>query len=97
MSTPVVRKISDTIIDFGEPLIGQLDADQPLETVRRTFEIVIMVWNALAMPRWGQPLYFTDLQERLRDPLMPAPMVEAMQELSLIDDVALGRRKCRRL
>jgi hypothetical protein len=84
MSTPVVRKISDTIIDFGEPLIEQLEADQPFETVRRTFEIVIMVWNAhvMAMPRWGQPRYLTDLQERLRDPEMPAPMVEAFKELS---------------
>ena len=53
MPVPAPRKISETIIDFGEPLMGQLDADQPCEVMRSTFEIVIMVWNAhvMAMPR----------------------------------------------
>ncbi len=84
MPVPVLRKICETIIDFWEPLIGQLDADQPCEVVRSTLEIVIMVWNAhvMAMPRWGQPRFLVDLQQRLRDPQMTAPMVEALRELS---------------
>jgi hypothetical protein len=75
MPMPALRKISETIIEFGEPLINQLDADQPEEVVRSTFEIVITVWNAhvMAMPRWEQPRFIVDLQERLRDPQMTAP------------------------
>ena len=51
------RKISETIIDFGAPLIFDLDKNQPIEIVRATFTIVIMVWNAhvMAMPVWGKP------------------------------------------
>lgn len=84
MSVPAVRKISETIVDFGEPLIRQLDADQPHEVVRQSFEFVILVWNAyvMAMPRWGQPSWLADLHQRLQDPQMPAPMVQAFRELS---------------
>ncbi|MEO8836195.1 MAG: hypothetical protein ABI364_05610 [Caldimonas sp.] len=83
MSTPV-RKISETILDFGEPRLGQLDAALPPEVVESTFEIVITVWNAyvMAMPRWGQPRFLTDLYQRMRDPQMPSEMVEALRTLS---------------
>jgi len=55
MSAPPVRKISETILDFGEPVLSQLDAAMPLEVVQSTFQIVITVWNAhvMATPRWG--------------------------------------------
>ena len=38
MAVPAVRKISETIVEFGDALIHQLDADQPYEVVRSTFE-----------------------------------------------------------
>ena len=84
MAVPAVRKISETIVDFGDPLIQQLDSDQPYEVVRSTFEIVITVWNAhvMAMPRWGQPRVLSDLQRHLDDPDVPAPMVDAFKNLS---------------
>ena len=69
MSAPPVRKISETILDFGEPLLSQLDAALPLDMIQSTFQIVITVWNAhvIAMPRWGQPRFLADLHERMRD------------------------------
>ena len=84
MTLPTVRKISETIVDFGEPLIHQLDTAQPYEVVRSTFEIVVLVWNAhvMAMPRWGQPRHLAELHARLQDPQLPAPMVEAFKALT---------------
>jgi hypothetical protein len=84
MTLPAVRKISETIADFGEPLIHQLDPDQPYEVVRSTFELVILVWNAhvMALPRWGQPRHLAELHARLQDPQLPAPMVEVFKALS---------------
>ena len=83
MAVPAVRKMSETIVEFGDALIHQLDPDQPYEVVRSTFETVILVWNAhvMALPRWGQPRFLADLHKRLQDPQMPAPMVEALKEL----------------
>src|SRR2546427_6654867 len=84
MSAPPVRKICETILDFGEPLLSQLDAALPLDMIQSTFQIVISVWNAhvIAMPRWGQPRFLADLHERMRDPQMPPEMVEACRTLS---------------
>ena len=84
MTVPAVRKFSETIVDFGNPLIRQLDADQPYETVHSTFEVVILIWNAhvMAMPRWGKPRFLADLHQRLLDPQTPAPFAQAFELLS---------------
>jgi len=84
MLAPPVRKISETILDFGEPVLCQLDSALPLDVVQTAFKIVITVWNAhvLATPRWGQPQALADLHERMRDPQMPPDMVDAMRALS---------------
>ena len=84
MAVPAVRKISETIVEFGADLIQQLDPDQPHEIVRATFETVILVWNAhvMAMPRWGQPRFLAELHQRLQDPQTPAPMARAVTALS---------------
>ena len=78
MATPVVRKISDTIMAFGEPLISQIDIEQPEERVHGVFEHIIGIWNAsvMATPRWGQPHFLVDLQDRLRDPQLSAEVGE---------------------
>jgi hypothetical protein len=84
MAVPPVRKISETIIDFGEPLFQQFLADEPYEGIRSTFEIVILIWNAhvMAMPRWGQPRFLADLQTRAEDPQMPVQFAKAFELLS---------------
>jgi hypothetical protein len=84
MAVPAVRKISETIVEFGDALIQQLDPDQPVEVIRSTFETIILVWNAhvMAMPRWGQPRFLAELHQRLQDAQMPAPTVEAVKALS---------------
>jgi hypothetical protein len=84
MLAPPLRKISETILEFGEPVLDQLDADQSFDVARSTLEIVILVWNAhvMAMPRWGQPRFLADLHVRLSDPSMPAEMGDAFRMLS---------------
>jgi hypothetical protein len=84
MSAPHVRKISETVLDFGEPILCQLDPSLPLDAVQTAFKLVITVWNAhvLAMPRWGQPKALADLHERMSDPQMPPGMVDAIRVLS---------------
>ncbi|MCW5657107.1 MAG: hypothetical protein KIT60_05355 [Burkholderiaceae bacterium] len=79
-----MRKISETILDFGEPLLSQLDAVLPLAVVQSTFKVVITVWNAhgMATPRWAQPQFLADLNERMCDPEMPPEMVQAFRTLS---------------
>jgi hypothetical protein len=84
MPAPPVRKISETILDFGEPLVSQLEADAPRELWESTLEIVITVWNAhvTAMPRWGQPQFLADLHARLSGPDALPELVDAVRTLS---------------
>ena len=46
------RKISETIIDFGAPLLEQLHGRETPDVVQATFSLVVTVWNAhvMAMP-----------------------------------------------
>lgn len=78
------RKISETIIDFGAPLVGQLNGSESLDVVHATFNLVITVWNAhvMAMPVWGQPHLLEQLDAILRAPATPPQMIEACHALA---------------
>ncbi|MDA8094637.1 MAG: hypothetical protein M0T84_12170 [Betaproteobacteria bacterium] len=60
-------KISATILDFGEPLLSQLDEEAPLEVMRAAIQFVIGVWNGhvLAMPCWRQPEFLEQMKTLL--------------------------------
>lgn len=77
------RKISATIIDFGTPLLEQLDAEQPLTVVRAAFDIVVTVWNAhvMAMPAWNAPQFLADLEALLHNPAVAPQMLQAYRAL----------------
>lgn len=77
-------KISATIIDFGAPLISDLDPGQPLEIVRSVFAIVITVWNAhvMAMPVWGKPQLLQQLGELLQAPGTAPQLIDTCAQLA---------------
>ncbi len=78
------RKISETLIDFGAPLIFDLDPNQPIEIVRSVFTIVIMVWNAhvMAMPAWGKPQLLEHVRALLRTPGTAPQLIDSYTELA---------------
>lgn len=48
------RKISETILEFGDPLLEMLPPDPPIEVFRNMMTIIIMVWNlgSMTFPIW---------------------------------------------
>jgi hypothetical protein len=70
------RKISETILDFGEPLPSRFDETPPIDVMREILMTVITVWNAhvLAMPMWGEPEHLERLTECLSSPGVPEEM-----------------------
>jgi hypothetical protein len=78
------RKISETVIDFGAPLLRDLDQAQPIEIARATVSLVITVWNAhvMAMPVWGKPDVLKQLEDVLRAPGTPTEMIAACADLA---------------
>ncbi len=77
------RKISETIIDFGQPLIAQLSGDESLEVQRGIFKLIITIWNAhaLAMPIWGVAGTLNDLGAALNGLGAPPEMLDACAAL----------------
>jgi hypothetical protein len=51
------RTLTETIVDFGRPMLARLERSSSPETVRDMFQIIIVVWNAhvRATPAWGDP------------------------------------------
>ncbi|MFX1670856.1 hypothetical protein PWR63_00865 [Paraburkholderia sp. A2WS-5] len=69
------RKISETILDFGEPLLSEaITEDTPIAVVREIYKLVVLVWNAhvAATARWGDPGYLQMLQQMAASPQMPS-------------------------
>jgi hypothetical protein len=78
------RKLSETILDFGEPLISQLGALPPLDVMRNALRIVIAVWNAhvMAMPLWGCPQHLAHMRGLARSRAAPPLTRESFEALS---------------
>jgi len=78
------RKISETVIDFGAPVLADLARTQSIEVLHATFNLVITVWNAhvTAMPVWGQPESLDHLERILLSPAAPKEMIRAVHALT---------------
>jgi len=83
MTIPLT-KISETILEFGEPLLSQLDETPPIEVMRQALQIVITVWNAhvLAMPEWGQAGHLESLTKLVDSPTAPPGLVGLIDVLT---------------
>lgn len=59
-------KISQTILEFGKPLINQLPQDHTREEFEAAINLVILVWNAVVMDSWkAGSNYELDILERI--------------------------------
>ena len=83
--TSAPRKMTETILDFGRPLIERLGRDSKPETVHDMFQIIIIVWNAYvrAMPAWGHPESLQNLRELANDESNPELLRYAFGILTL--------------
>lgn len=83
--SPNEPKISETILDFGEPFLSKAIAeDTPVMVVREVYQLVVMVWNAhvTATPRWSQPQFLEMLRQQMRQPEAPAEARQIVDMLS---------------
>lgn len=78
------RKISATILDFGEPLLSRFDGVPPFEALRDALNIVIVVWNAhvMAMPLWNHPEHLHELARVLNREITPREMFPILDQLA---------------
>lgn len=78
------RKISETLIVFGEPLLKDLPEPPPAELLRSTLSVVVTVWNALVLagPAWKEPGYLEQLRTLSESGYLPGPFSTALDTLT---------------
>lgn len=77
------HKLSETVLEFGEPLLSTLGSDAPLVVRQKSLELVIMVWNAvaMAMPLWGKPELLHQFEQTLTQPTAASPTADLLRQL----------------
>jgi hypothetical protein len=78
------RKISETILDFGAPLLAEVHPDLPLDAIRTAFTIVITTWNAYVMAQdaWGHPEHLEALKQLIYAETTPSELRDTFEALS---------------
>lgn len=79
------RKISETILEFGEPFLSEaITEDTSIAGVREIYKLVVLVWNAhvAATPRWGDPAHLNKLQQIATSAHMPPEARACIEMLS---------------
>jgi hypothetical protein len=79
------RKISETILDFGEPFLSDaITEDTSIAGVREIYKLVVLIWNAhvAATPRWRDPAHLHKLQQIATSAHMPPEARACIEMLS---------------
>lgn len=73
------RKISETLIDFAEPIVAMIDGHTYEEDIRMGFKLAITVWNALVFDAvQGSQKYLNMLRQNLGDQLHSEPLIQGL-------------------
>lgn len=79
-----MRKMSETILDFGEPVLSMwqraFNEPPPIDVMKHALLFVLTVWNAhvMATKIWGKPQYLTMLHKQFADSPSHREMVELL-------------------
>ena len=65
------RKISETILEFGEPVIEELSEDISKEIFESAMSIIVAVWNAVTIDDQNKN---TNYEKELVKALLPGPI-----------------------
>ena len=83
MSSPKFpdRKISETIIDFAQPFLANVDSTTSQHTIRQGFDVAVTIWNAFVLDRVnGNSTYQALMQGRGAAQGHDNPLIKALVE-----------------
>ncbi len=73
------RKISETLLDFAQPFVAQVDSRMPQERIRQGFDIAVTIWNAFVMDRVnGNSDYQAMMQKQIGTQWQQNPLIRAL-------------------
>jgi len=83
MSSPKfpTRKISETILDFAQPLLVHVDSTMPQEAIRQGIGIAVTIWNVFVLDRVNGNSNFQNLmRKQLGAQWETNPVIKALVE-----------------
>jgi hypothetical protein len=77
------RKISETVLEFAEPMLEPLSPIPDLESARRALDLAVAVWNfhAMATPLWGKPHFLAEARGQMKSPGEPPELAGLFESL----------------
>jgi hypothetical protein len=85
----MAKKISQTLLEYAAPLLEQMPPDASFSQRHSVLQIVIAVWNALVVARWGKQDVLPDIYRRLEQ--VPEPGQSMMR--AMIDTLVERKRR----
>jgi hypothetical protein len=64
------RKISETILEFGEPILEELPENASKEEMEAAMRLIVSAWNAVVLDDWNKTREF---EKAFLKALMPIP------------------------
>ena len=64
------RKISETILEFGEPIFPKLPDNASKEEMEAAMRLIVSAWNAVVLDDWNKTREF---EKAFLKALMPIP------------------------
>ena len=73
------RKISETLMEFAEPILGFEDEPPTKEKLETVLKLAFTIWNSIVLDTVNGNSHFTDeLRHHLAGHAMPADLLEQM-------------------
>ena len=64
------RKISETILEFGEPILEELPENASKEEMEAAMRLIVSAWNAVVLDDWNKTREF---EKAFLEALIPMP------------------------
>lgn len=95
------RKISETLLEFAQPVLDLTPPDATAADVEQRLEVVVLVWNAVVLAQRGQHEFLAGLRTTLESAGTDMPafidmLIERKKELFAHDHRLVGEFTVRR-
>ena len=64
------RKISETILEFGEPILEELPENASKEEMEAAMRLIVSAWNAVVLDDWNK---IREFEKAFLEALIPMP------------------------
>jgi hypothetical protein len=82
MTDIATRSMTETLLSFAEPLLVEADAQLTRDQLQEILDLVVTIWNAVAVDDWGQGTSHTaELEAAMAGEQAPAELAALFHQM----------------